>query len=213
LDRGRVNQKRRTRAAIVAAAKELLADGVTPTVAQAAEAALVSRTTAYRYFPTQESLLVEVAVNVDVDDVEALVAEPVDAVGARQRTIEVLDAFNAHVFAAEVEYRTALRLYLDLWLTATAEGDESPTVREGRRRRWIESSLAPLRETVDDEAWERVVAALCVLCGPEVVAVYRDICQLGPGDSRAVSTWVAEVLLRETFGGAEPRRDRRAGAS
>jgi AcrR family transcriptional regulator len=51
---GRVNQKRRTRAAIVESAKELLQQGTTPTVAQAAEAALVSRTTAYRYFPTQE---------------------------------------------------------------------------------------------------------------------------------------------------------------
>ncbi len=56
----RVNQKRRTRAAIVTAAKDLIEQRATPTVAQAAEAALVSRTTAYRYFPTQESLLVEV---------------------------------------------------------------------------------------------------------------------------------------------------------
>src|SRR5689334_2091027 len=64
---GRVNQKRRTRAAIVAAAKGLMSQGVTPTVAQAAEAALVSRTTAYRYFPTQDSLLLELAVDIDVD--------------------------------------------------------------------------------------------------------------------------------------------------
>ena len=63
---GRVNQKRRTRAAIVEAAQAMLQEGVTPTVAQAAEAALVSRTTAYRYFPTQESLLVELSVNLDV---------------------------------------------------------------------------------------------------------------------------------------------------
>src|SRR5262249_15322283 len=63
---GRVNQKRRTRAALVEAAKQLVGEGVTPTVAQAAEAALVSRTTAYRYFPTQDSLLLELAVDLDV---------------------------------------------------------------------------------------------------------------------------------------------------
>ena len=33
----------------------------------------MSRTTAYRYFPTQESLLLELSVTLDVDDVEALV--------------------------------------------------------------------------------------------------------------------------------------------
>jgi AcrR family transcriptional regulator len=56
---GRVNQKRRTRAAIVAAAVELVEQGQSPTVAEVADAALVSRATAYRYFPTQEYLLFE----------------------------------------------------------------------------------------------------------------------------------------------------------
>ena len=50
---GRSPQKARTRAALVAAARLLLARGVTPTVEQAAEAAVISRTTAYRYFPNQ----------------------------------------------------------------------------------------------------------------------------------------------------------------
>ena len=58
---GRVNQKRRTRAAILAAAVELLKRGKSPTVAEVADAALVSRATAYRYFPTQEYLLFEAA--------------------------------------------------------------------------------------------------------------------------------------------------------
>jgi len=205
---GRVNQKRRTRAAIVGAAKQLLDQGVTPTVAQAAEAALVSRTTAYRYFPTQESLLIEIAMDVDVDEIERLVGEPVDAAGAQERTRRVLDLLNQHVFDEEVKYRTALRLYLDLWLAAVAEGDDAPVVREGRRRRWLEQSLEPLRSTVDDEAWNRVIAALCMLAGGEAVVVLRDVCRLGPDEGRAVAAWAAETLLRETFGGSRRRASR-----
>src|SRR5256885_13847001 len=54
---GRRQQKARTRTALVTAARELLARGETPTVEDAAAAAGISRTTAYRYFPNQRALL------------------------------------------------------------------------------------------------------------------------------------------------------------
>src|SRR6476661_1566042 len=57
-ENGRVAQKRRTREALVAAARDLVARGETPTVEAAAEAASISRTTAYRYFSNQRALLV-----------------------------------------------------------------------------------------------------------------------------------------------------------
>src|SRR5438309_9737124 len=55
---GRTGQKQRTRGALVTAARELVAQGQTPTVDEAAATASVSRTTAYRYFPNQRALLV-----------------------------------------------------------------------------------------------------------------------------------------------------------
>jgi AcrR family transcriptional regulator len=192
---GRVNQKRRTRAAVVAAAKQLLDEGITPTVPQAAEVALVSRTTAYRYFPTQESLLLEVAVNVDVDDIEELVARPVAGEDAASRVVQVLQLLNRHVLAEEVRYRTMLRVYLDQWLAAVAEGDTTPVIREGRRHRWFGTSLAPLRDTITAAELDRLIAALSLLAGTEAIAVLRDICQLEPEDALAVTDWAARVLL------------------
>src|SRR5437763_8583828 len=56
---GRFRQRRRTRAAIVAAAAELLQAGRTPSVNDVAEAADVSRRTVYLYFPTVEQLLLD----------------------------------------------------------------------------------------------------------------------------------------------------------
>jgi AcrR family transcriptional regulator len=203
LDSGRVNQKHRTRTAIVDAAIALLAGGTRPTVAQAAEAALVSRTTAYRYFPTQESLLIEVTQNASVDSLEALVAEPfpegAGAAEATDRAIALLRTFDEQVFAEEGRYRTALRLYLDLWLDATAAGEADPVVREGRRRGWLAAALAPLHGTVPDADLDRLVAGLSLLAGTEAVVVLRDICRLEPADGLDVVEWIARTLIKETL--------------
>src|SRR5438552_18132011 len=115
-DGGRVNQKRRTRDAIVAAGQAILERGATPTVAEAAEEALVSRTTAYRYFPTQESLLLELSVDVSVATIDELVARPLDGTAPERRLAEVVAAFFQYVAANEALNRTALRHYQDLWL-------------------------------------------------------------------------------------------------
>src|ERR1700755_64705 len=56
---GRVNQKLRTRNAIVAAAAELSRTGREVTMPEVARTALVSEATAYRYFPDLASLLQE----------------------------------------------------------------------------------------------------------------------------------------------------------
>ena len=55
---GRTRQKQRTRESLIAAARMLVEEGATPTVEDVAERAGISRTTAYRYFPNQRTLLV-----------------------------------------------------------------------------------------------------------------------------------------------------------
>ena len=179
----------------MAAAKELLEQGTTPTVAQAAEAALVSRTTAYRYFPTQESLLLEVAVDIDVHEVEALVHLPVDAGNAAERTLAILEALNRHVLADEVRFRTLVRLYLDQWLAGVAAGDDAPVVREGRRRRWLAQALDPVAGRLGPGELDRLTAALSLLTGAEAMVVLRDVCQLGPEEALEVTSWAARALL------------------
>jgi len=200
IESGRVNQKQRTRQAIVDAAVALIDDGTTPTVAQAAEVALVSRTTAYRYFPTQESLLLEVALHADVDELEALVAQPVDADHAVERTLDVLHRFNQHVLAEEVRFRNAMRVYQELWFTASAAGDPAPVIREGRRTRWLQTCLAPLRARAGDDAIERLVPGLSVFMGMEAMTTLLDVCRLSPDEALAVADWAARALVDATLG-------------
>ena len=56
---GRVNQKTRTRTALLHAAMELVGEGRPPSIPEAAERALISVATAYRYFPSAEELWFE----------------------------------------------------------------------------------------------------------------------------------------------------------
>src|SRR3954469_5072200 len=85
---GRTRQKTRTRQALVDAAQELLRTGSTPQVEDAAGHAGISRTTAYRYFPNQRSLLVAAQPQIAPDGLLPADA-PTDDVAAR------LDLFMA----------------------------------------------------------------------------------------------------------------------
>src|SRR4051812_11086082 len=106
---GRSRQKQRTRDALVAAARELVASGLTPTVEQAAEAAEVSRPTAYRYFPNQRALLAAahpetVATSMLPEDAPAEVSE---------RLAAAIDSFMDLILETEEQQRTMLRLSLE----------------------------------------------------------------------------------------------------
>src|SRR5258705_12045072 len=103
---GRSAQKSRTRAALVAAARDLVAAGTTPTVEDAAEAASISRTTAYRYFPTKRALLLAAH-----PEIAAMSMLPDDA---PQETAGRLDAvvrnLSPMIVDTEPQQRTVLRV-------------------------------------------------------------------------------------------------------
>ena len=181
-------------------------------MAQAAEAALVSRTTAYRYFPTQESLLVELSVNLDVADIEELVAQPVDAEAAVDRLLDVLDRFNRHVRprSGSTAPRSACTRTSG-WRPSTA-GTTPPSCARaaaaaGWRRRW-RPSPTPCRAA----DLERLIRALSLVTGPEAMVVLYDVCHLAGDDALAVSEWAARTLLEATFGKA-PAKDEHAHAA
>jgi hypothetical protein len=140
-------------------------------------------------------LLLEITLHADVDDIEALVAEPVDAEHAVERVLEILHRFNRHVLDEEARFRNALRMYQELWFDAAVAGDAQPILREGRRMRWFRTSLAPLRDRVGDDAIERLVLGLSVLAGMEAMTALRDVCRLSPEQALAVTDWAARALV------------------
>ena len=192
----RANQKERTRQALVGAAKELARRGTAPSVAEAAEHARISRATAYRYFPTQESLLLEVSdVTPKVAPIEELLARQTGD-DAEARLAQLLDAFNPIVIAEEVPLRTALRVYLDTWLESRRKGVPAPKVREGRRMRWLDSALEPVRRELPKAQWRRLRAALALTLSIDALVVMKDVALLDDKEAMEVLRWAALALLR-----------------
>ena len=192
----RANQKARTRAAIVEAAQQLLDLGSTPSVAEAAVEAGVSRATAYRYFPTQQALLVELTdVTPSVASVEKLLAS-LQTQDVEERLLFLLDRFGALLLAHEDEMRRALWVYLDTWLRNRRNGGyDFRAVREGRRMRWLDTALEPVQD-LPDENRRRLRAALALTIGIDSIVVMKDVCGLDDDEALAVIRWAAIALLR-----------------
>ena len=185
---GRQRQKNRTRRALIDAAADLVRNGKTPTVPEAAEAAEISRATAYRYFPTQEMLLAEVAlfaVGGPLVDVSVNSELPPEEAVAR-----LVRGVGEWAYANEQALRTLLRLSLD------------PTTgvsRPGHRTGWIADVLAPVRDLIDPVAYEKLATAMTLLVGIDPVVVMTDIA--GVSRKRALDTleWTARTLVEATL--------------
>src|SRR5215213_8499757 len=131
--------RRRTRKAIVDATAELLAQGRTPSVAEVAEAAEVSRRTVYMYFPTLEQLLIDAALlSITRETVDAALAA-VDAEEDVEVRVEAMVRAIQRLFVStEQQGRTLLRLTVD---SGSGDRPADEPLRGYRRVEWIERAL------------------------------------------------------------------------
>ncbi|HWT12889.1 MAG TPA: helix-turn-helix domain-containing protein [Allosphingosinicella sp.] len=194
---GRTNQKRRTRKALLEAAARLMQSGRKPTLDEVAEEALVSRATAYRYFPGVEPLLIEAALDIAMPSPALFQGDP--CVDAAERALKAEAAVDAMVRGNE----TALRMMLinALQRSLDGEGGEGLPARQNRRAALIEAALAPSPE-LDSRDKERLARALALVIGTEARLVFKDVLQLGDDEARDVKAWMIRSLV-----GAARRRD------
>jgi AcrR family transcriptional regulator len=161
-----VLQKARTRDALVAATRALLRDGVTPSVEQAADAARVSRTTAYRYFSSQRELLAATFPHLEGG---TLLGDnpPADV---RARVALFAEKMTESILANEAEMRAMLRLSLDPQVP-----QREVALRGGRRQLWVADALAPLRLSLPSSRFERLTLAIAATAGIESFVWLVDI--------------------------------------
>ena len=196
---GRIDQKRRTRDALIAAARELVANGETPTVEAAAEAASISRTTAYRYFPNQRALLV--AAHPETGAASLLPDNAPDDAAARLDL--VIDRFTRSNVENEPQQRTMLRLSLE---ADPVERAELP-LRQGRAIKWIEEALAPLHPDMSHAAVHRLALAIRSATGIEALAWLTDVAGLSRPDARKLMRWSAQAMLQSAMADVNGGRD------
>jgi AcrR family transcriptional regulator len=182
---------------MVDAAMALIAEGKSPSVADVAAAADVSRRTVYLHFPTFEQLLIDATVG-------ALAQSPVDRAVAPAAENEPVEARvermvrALHDMPPEVERLGRRLIRLTVEDGATASADDVP--RRGYRRiEWIESALAPWRARIGPARWRRLVSALAMIVGWEALIVQRDVCGLSAKEGEALSVWAADALLQATL--------------
>jgi len=189
----RQQQKQRTRQALLQAAAALISQGGRPTLEEVAAQAMVSRATAYRYFPKIESLYLEASIDVDTPQAEQVLAgvSSSDAV-ARLRRVD--DALEAMTRANEVALRMMLAQSLEL--SARGESDAVLPVRQNRRTPLIDAALEPLSARFTPAALKNLRHALALVMGPEAMIVFKDVLQLDDAEARRVRRWAIRALVR-----------------
>ena len=188
---GRHNQRRRTRKDLLDAATRLMRQGRKPSLEDVAEEALVSRATAYRYFPSIDALLVEAALDVAIPTAdEVLRGAPANDPIARVDKVDA--AFETMMSANE----TGLRMMLaqSLQRSLVEEGGKLPR-RQNRRSPLIEAALASSKKEFGAAHYQLLTRALALVIGTEAMVVFKDVLQVSDGEARKVRRWAIRALV------------------
>lgn len=173
-------------------ASQLMQEGHTPSVSDVAEAAGVSRATAYRYFPSQAAL-----VHAVVDRALGPILKwHSDSDDAERRLADLLETSMPRIEAFEATFRAALGLSLEQWAKQRVGmlGEEVPLHR-GHRVELLQEAIAPLRGKLKEEELDRLAKALSLVFGVEALVVLKDMWGLDAAEADSIVKWAAAALL------------------
>ena len=178
----------------------LMQAGQTPSVSDVAEAAEVSRATAYRYFPSQAAL-VHAVVDAGLGPILQWRSDSDDA---ETRVRDLLALSMPRIAEFEATFRAALKLKLDQWARRRAGtlGTE-PAFERGHRIAVLQAAIEPLRETLGEAKFQRLAQALSLSYGLELLLVLQDIWGLEFEKAQDVAQWTASALVRAAVQEAE----------
>ena len=203
---GRANQKARTRTALLQAATELVREGRPPSIPEAADRALISVATAYRYFSSPEALWWEASEAATAFPGEASLQQIDEAGDDPQARLEALvRGAGFRMMDDQVPYRLAAKAALDHWFRrASADDNERVPIRQGRRNELIQRVIAPLDGELPKRDLDRIAHALGLVIGAEAMISLIDAVGLdAPAAKESLldaSRWLVAGALAELKG-------------
>lgn len=189
---GRQSQKSRTRRDLLRAAARLVKGGRKPTLEEIAEEAMVSRATAYRYFPNVEALLTEASFDLAVPEADVLFRDDTST-DPVARLARVDTALHDMILTNEASLRLMLAHTLRRGLTGERESDVPK--RQNRRTPLIEAALAPARKEFKPSSLAMLSKALALILGPEAMMIFKDVLQADDAEARRVKKWAIHALV------------------
>jgi AcrR family transcriptional regulator len=189
---GRPNQKARTRKHLLEATARLVKQGGNPSLEEIAAEALVSRATAYRYFPSLEALIVEAGLDINMPEPSALFNgdQTLDPIA---RLLRADTALHESILANEAALRRMLAHSLQHPRTVTSP--DEPLVRQNRRTPLIDAALLPARKEFKPAALTMLRRSLAFVIGTEALLVCKDVLRLGDEETLRVKRWAIRALV------------------
>lgn len=144
---------------------------------EAADRALVSVATAYRYFSSAEALWWEASKAIAFQAPIAEAEQRVEDAGndPRARVEALIRSIGFWMLDNQMPYRQMTRAALEQWFrqTEVPESEQVP-IREGRRNEQIRNAISPLRDELRQKDVDRIAHALALVISSEAIIALCD---------------------------------------
>ncbi|WP_170480714.1 TetR/AcrR family transcriptional regulator [Ruegeria arenilitoris] len=183
----RINQKNRTREALLVAARELMSEGQEVTLAKVAERARTSRATVYRYFSDPGVLALDATLDIEVRPTSELLVG-IDDVRTR------VHAVARYYLDFSRDHETYFRQFLGETLKVSLKKG-TVKMRGARRVDAFGEALEPLRYSMKPREYEDLKLRLSMTTGMEQFIILEDILRVDRDTGYRLQEGLVDALL------------------
>jgi len=189
INKGRSNQKKKTRARILNAAKKLMSDVRQVSLEEVADEAKISRATIYRYFTNIDMLFTEASLDIHfltpVQLHDKVKDWPLD-----ECILFIQDYYNNMA----QEHELIFRRYLSATIIESFESNKK--IRGARRVEAMALALEPYKTQISKIDLENLKNISTILMGIESIIVSKDVCRLENKQTNETLKWAIEMILK-----------------
>jgi len=189
----------RTRGLMMETAIRLMQNGDTPSVSDVADAAEVSRATAYRYFPSQAELIQDVV----EEALGPIIRWESTELNIDDRLSEFFESSLPRIFKFESTFRAALQHSLNRQSKRDKTAKVEDEFKRGHRIDLLRKAIDPLQNELSPRQMTNLVKALSLLFGIESIIVLKDIGHLNSKETQSTIQWAAKAMVQKALNDAK----------